>query len=272
MASDVDQTIAATQDLAANLNNFAATWASIKDSKLAREDMYYFYEDQKKLADPAYIMARRIAAGLNPYGDFQSLTTGQPTPVRSSVPQALQNVSNSLSEQANRRIQRAAQRLTLEQLKLEEKKTQNQTIIADAQSRLLASQTTSTDLANLLRSILMPNEVGISSEQLNKMILDNGILGKNFLRFDDLTDAQIAQMVASANASDANANLSAAQVKRINTLLPYEELKLNADATQADFEASISSLVDDIAKSFPQQQQRPIKALAKLIFLILKSK
>lgn len=272
MSTETEAAMSAAQDLAANINNFAATWASIKDSKLAREDMYYFYEDQKKLADPAYIMARRIAAGLNPYGDFQSLTTGQPTPVRSSLPNTLQDISNSLSQQADRRIQRAAQRLTLEQIKLEEKKTQNQTMIADAQSKLLASQTTSNDLANLLRSILMPNEVEYSSEQLNNLLLNNGILGKNFERFDELTDAQISNLVASANASNANAKLSKAQVERINALLPYEELKLSADATQADFEASISSLIDDIAKSFPQEKQRPIKALAKLLFFIFKNK
>ena len=277
MADSVDSITSSVNDAASVVNQIGSTLSSWKNYKQNRADMYYFYNDQRYLNLPSTQMRLRELAGLNPYGTFQMNSTGQPTPVSSSLPDSLNAAANVHSSIAARHIQKAAQKLTYEQILLEQQKVENQTKIAEQQAKLLSSQVSYQDMANALKFVLLPNEINMSDEELNQILLNNGILSKQFQSFNDLTDAQIKSLVASANASyasaassRASAEYTKAQTERLNSLLPSEVKKLSADATAAEYANAQNIAIDNIVKNLggTDSDSKSVKAIISLLVKI----
>lgn len=250
-------------------------WQNYRDQ---REDLYKFYYDQRYLSLPSTQMQLRAAAGLNPYGDFNYQATGQPTPVQSQLPQTLNSAANAFASSAARKITKASQRLTLAQIELEQQKVANQTKIAEQQAKYLASQVTFQDIANIIARLTAPNVINLKDEEVTSAILNNGVLAKTFTKIDDLNDAQIRNLIAAANASDASAEnsragaaYSRAQIDRLNALLPHEVDKLKYEASKAEIDAAESLMIDNLIEQFhlPDNSKPAIKGLLNLFYHLL---
>lgn len=262
-----------TYDLNDSLNSASQTvldiagmYDSMLNYKQNREDARWYYEDQKLWNSPANQMKLRLAAGLNPYGEFTTNSVGAPSPITSSVPESIQAMSDHLSLRSQRKLERAAQRLSYKQILLEEKKVDNDTVRAEKQAQLLSSQITYQDILNSVQSYLSANAVRISDEELSSHIINNGILAKTFQNFDSLSEAQLNNLVASTANMSASASLSNQQKKRLETLLPYEEKEFQNKDSNMDIQRSVNELVDSF---LPKDSKPGVRSGVKLFLLIL---
>lgn len=250
--------------LAQNYLDLAGLYTSMNIDNKNREDMRYYYNDQKNWNSPANQMRLRLAAGLNPYGEFTANSVGAPSQLNSTVPESLQSLSSNMSVRQQQRMERIAQRISYKQLLLEERKVDNDTKRAEATARLVSSQATYQNMVNTLKEMLMGNELEMSDAELSNIIIQNGLLAKTFNAFDKRNEEEVNKLIAEVNSINSGASLNNAQVKRINELLPHEVTKLKADATMADFDATVAQLVDSILPD-DNAANKPVKAIFRLI-------
>lgn len=122
--------------------------------------------------DPAYIRARREAAGLNVYGgDFQQMGVSQPTPVSASgVAEAYNGLMSSLSRGHERMFNAIAMRLTKKQLELQEKKVDLDYMLTDEQINNLRSQTAYQDIVNEVAEATKGSNIELSALQVDNLL------------------------------------------------------------------------------------------------------
>ena len=165
MSSDIINSVLGTANFALGLGSLIS---SIKANKQARADQMYFYEDQKKWNSPEYQMQLRQLAGLSPYSDFTAGSVGQPTPVNQAtgIPESISLMQKGQENAFNA----IATRIALKQLKLQEKKVDNDTKIADVRSKLLGSQNLYQEIMNFIAEETKGDRINITKAELQELL------------------------------------------------------------------------------------------------------
>lgn len=259
-----------------------------KANKQAREDQFYFYNDQKNWQDPSNQMRLRRLAGLNPYGDFSTGSVGQPTPVNMSqgIAEATGLMANSMNQGVAQHFNYMAQKIAIKQLELEEKRVENDTKIADANAKLLGSKNLYQEFLNFIADNTKGNQITLSNldvEEALQRIISMEKYNNWFDSFKKLESQNLLEQILSSrymrtvynpkflamSGSKINAEIAkmAAETDLLN--LDKQEVKFSSDLYE-----SLNNLGDNLPKGTPKAVVALIKGLAQLakIYIVSQSK
>lgn len=254
-------------------------------NKQAREDQYYFYNDQKNWQSPANQMRLRQLAGLNPYGDFTTGSVGQPTPVNmaAGTAEAAGLMANSMSQGVAQHFNYLAQKIALKQLNLEEKRVDNDTKIAEQNAKLLANKNLYQEIMNFIADNTKGNSVQMSNLEVEQMLQNLIYQGKVNQWYDSSKKAELQQVLENIFSSRymrteynpkmlaATTNLSYKQAQKLQKefeLLGYDEqqAKFNADLYE-----QLNNIGDNLPKGTPKAVAALIQGLAKIAMVYMQS-
>lgn len=255
-------------------------------NKQAREDQYYFYNDQKNWQSPANQMRLRQLAGLNPYGDFTTGSVGQPTPVNmaAGTAEAAGLMANSMSQGVAQHFNYLAQKIALKQLNLEEKRVDNDTKIADANAKLLANKNLYQELINFITDNTKGNAIQMSSMQVESLIQDLITKTKTNQWFDISKQAELSHILEQIFSSkymreeynpkmlQIQGSLAASQAAKIQKEIEQMGLTMNELRFNADLYEELNHLGENLPKGTPKAVVSLIQGLAKIAAIYLRGK
>lgn len=255
-------------------------------NKQARQDQFYFYNDQKAWQSPANQMHLRELAGLNPYGDFTTGSVGQPTPVNlaAGTAEAAGLMANSMSQGVAQHFNYLAQKIALKQLNLEEKRVENDTKIADANSKLLANKNLYQELINFITDNTKGNAIQMSSLQIEQVLQDLISKTKANQWFDISKQAELDYTLENILSSkymrtDYNptmlqiqGSLAASQAAKIQKEIEQMGLSMNELRFNADLYDELNHLGENLPKGTPKAVVALIQGLAKIAAIYLRGK
>lgn len=255
-------------------------------NKQAREDQYYFYNDQKNWQSPANQMRLRKLAGLNPYGDFTTGSVGQPTPVNlaAGTAEAAGLMANSMSQGVAQHFNYLAQKIALKQLNLEEKRVDNDTKIADANAKLLANKNLYQELINFITDNTKGNAIQMSSLQVESLIQDLISKTKTNQWFDLSKQVELSHILEQIYSSkymrqeynpkmlQIQGSLAASQAAKIQKEIEQMGLSMQELRFNADLYEELNHLGDNLPKGTPKAVVALIQGLAKIAAVYLRGK
>lgn len=185
----------------------------------ARADQRWYWEQQL----PANVMMQRRIAGLSPYGDFPvGSQPSNPVNLSEGMPEAITGMQNSLRHGVDKAFETISQRIALKQLKLEEKRVNNDTLLANANESLIRANVTARNIQNYVDELSKDAKVGINSETWNKLLAEIANLQKDTERQDIFNtdygkrlDQELENLIRTGNNISADTNLKNANKTRI---------------------------------------------------------
>ena len=255
-------------------------------NKQAREDQYYFYNDQKNWQSPANQMRLRQLAGLNPYGDFTTGSVGQPTPVNmaAGTAEAAGLMANSMSQGVAQHFNYLAQKIALKQLNLEEKRVENDTKIAEANAKLLANKNLYQELINFITDNTKGNAIQMSSLQVESLIQDLITKTKTNQWYDISKQAELSHILEQIFSSkymreeynpkmlQIQGSLAASQAAKLQKEIEQIGLTMNELRFNADLYEELNHLGDNLPKGTPKAVVALIQGFAKIAAIYLRGK